>query len=181
MSGRIKAISMEMRRFAGSNGALEDKAYEQQVAAVLRGVPGARVKTRVTHIGSVEIAGPQGPLGDIDVLAAFPSHNVIILVEANNFNGARTPAELKNEIDSLFKGEKSTVSKHSRRVAWIKKNLPIVLSWLGDGGLNGADSWQVSGVVVSSTQLLSPLVHTAAMRVSTFQEVVDDYEAALGL
>ena len=85
------------------------------------------------------------------------------MAEAKDFELARTPAELANEAEHLLAGDKSAVSKLSRRATWVQSHLSLVLRHFGVGV--NATGWRVLPVVVTSRRLVSPRVLEASVPV----------------
>ena len=102
-------------------------------------------------------------LGDIDAIALDPASRTIIVAEAKDFELARTPAELANEAEHLLAGDKSAVSRLSRRATWVQSHLSLVLRHFGVGV--NATGWRVLPVVVTSRRLVSPRVLEASVPV----------------
>jgi hypothetical protein len=79
--------------------------------------PGNIVERRVKKIGQLRLRGPSGDLGDLDVLVAMPARRLLRIIECKNLAGARTPFEMSNEVDELFRGSdcvfRRIVSTHS--------------------------------------------------------------------
>ena len=170
-SGRFKAKSIEMKRFVGTFRRSDDEAFNDEVADLLEIVPGAIVKRRVKKLGKQRIAESGADLGDIDVLVVVPSKRTIVLVEAKNFEVARTPQELANEVQKIFEGEKSTQKLHAKRVRWVGENVAALLDWLGVAVTHPRAKWTVFGVIVTSEHLLAPLVRSGDSRVVAFTDL----------
>lgn len=61
----------------------------------------------------------------------------LVAVEAKDFEIARTPAEISNELAKLFLGtnaKKPTVTLHGRRIDWLRGHVDLALSTLGVEG-----------------------------------------------
>lgn len=160
-----------MKRFVGTFRRSDDEAFNDEVADLLEIVPGAIVKRRVKKLGKQRIAESGADLGDIDVLVVVPSKRTIVLVEAKNFEVARTPQELANEVQKIFEGEKSTQKLHAKRVRWVGENVAALLDWLGVAVTHPRAKWTVFGVIVTSEHLLAPLVRSGDSRVVAFTDL----------
>lgn len=127
----------------------------------------------VKKVGGQRIANSGGEdLGDIDILAVHSKSRSIVAVEAKDFEVARTPAEISNEVEKLFSGnkhKKSTVELHSRRVLWLKQHLETVIASLELVG--AASAWRVVGVIVTSDPLITPLVRSSPIAVVPFADL----------
>jgi hypothetical protein len=113
-------------------------------------------------------------LGDIDVLVIDKHCQLIFVIECKDLAVARTPYELKSELDSLFKGsatEKSTVEKHGLRVKWVQDNLTSIL-----GAFNIALTgyWQVEPLLVVDEAIFSSHIYRSPIRVLSYRQLVED-------
>jgi hypothetical protein len=62
-------------------------------------------------------------IGDIDVLVIDHEAKLVLAIEVKDFEFARTPVELKHELDKLFIGDKSTLFHHKERLRLLETNL----------------------------------------------------------
>jgi len=174
LSGRLqgRAKTIEMQHFISrARGKVNDE-FARSVAARCQQLE-MDVRVSVKKIGKNVIADAAGnELGDIDILAVHPRTRSIIAIEAKDFEIARTPAEIANELGKLFlgkKNKKSTVELHSRRIDWLRMNVHEVVPALGHG--NDGSGWQVVGAVVTSDPLLTPLVQASPFPVIPFDDL----------
>jgi hypothetical protein len=160
LSGRLqgRAEADEMIKFISQTRRRINDQFAQQVAREL-GRLGFTTRLSVKKIGGKRVADPDGnDLGDIDVFAFHGATSTIVAVEAKDFEIARTPVEIANEVEKLFtgkNGKRSTVELHSRRIDWLRDNIVIVAA---DLGLPPNAHVKVLGAVVTSEPLLMPLV-----------------------
>lgn len=168
LSGRLqgRAATLEMRQFiSAARGRINDD-FARSVESRLQEL-GFVTRLGVKKVGKQHLADSDGrDLGDVDVLALHAATRTIIGVEAKDFEIARTPPEIANELDKLFvgsPGKKATIDLHGARVAWLKEHVPEVLQSMGGPG--PAEAWAAAGIVVTSEPLLSPLVHSSALPV----------------
>lgn len=89
-------------------------------------------------------------------LGIDPKSRIVFLIEAKDFELARTPAELAGEADSLLRGKKSAVHKHSRRAQGVRDNLTSVLRHFRVTEHSG--QWTALPVITISRDLISPRV-----------------------
>ena len=159
LSGRIKTKSVELKRVTGTWREQEAKAFEQSVAAIISDLTGVQAKVRFRKLGKLKLFAGGKNLGDIDVLAAVPSARVVLVVECKDLALARTPAEIKNQLESLVEGslgKPSTVQQHSARAKWIESNLEEVL--MHCFGIKKKGKWRVKPVLVSDSELYAPYI-----------------------
>ena len=106
--------------------------FNDVVADKLRGFESLIVDSKVKKINGQRIADLNGnDLGDIDVLVIVPSKKKIVVVEVKDFSFAKTPYEMHQQYLSVFcdeGGKLCYISKHKKRVAWIKEHIEDVVS-----------------------------------------------------
>jgi hypothetical protein len=160
-----------MRQFITDYQAAQGRAFNEEVAGVFRAAPAAVVRTQVNKIGKVRIAGPSGDLGDVDVLAAIPRTREIMLVECKKLARSRTPYEVAGELNKLMvdvEGTPAFITKHRRRVEWVRDHLRDVLAWLGvDAGL----PWQLRPLVVLEHESLAAFLRKSDVPICTLGEL----------
>lgn len=170
MSARLKATSTAMKHYIAAARREANDDFNRQVADIYRQAGCDDVRENVKRLGTVRLRRQNGEdIGDIDVLAIDCSHRVLLAVEVKDFEFARTPFELSNEVDKLLGDEDSAVSHHEERLAFIKANLPDVLTQLGID--DRPRDWQVQGLVVTSTDLMAAHFPQAARRKSRIKIV----------
>jgi hypothetical protein len=174
LSGRLqgRANTIEMRRcISEARGRIND-AFARSVAGRLRELEMA-TRLSVKKVGKRRIVDADGhDLGDIDVLAYHSATKSILAVEAKDFEIARTPAEIANELQKLFEGKnakRSTVELHRRRVEWLRNNVADVAEAMGVE--LGGGPCEVIGVVVTSDPLITPLVASSPFPVIPFDDL----------
>lgn len=162
LSERLHAHALEMKQFMSRIRQEESAAFNERVAELCRN-HGMVVRTQVDKVGSKALTrmnqGRQEKIGDIDVLAADPRRSVVYVLECKDLEGARTPSELKNEIDSTFavgRSKRSKLEIHVERIAWVQAHLAGTLEWLGLDG--PTDRWEIDGRMITDIEVLSPHV-----------------------
>lgn len=174
LSGRLqsRANTLEMQRCITEARRKINDSFARSVGARLESF-GLTVWLSVNKLAGRRIVDATGgDLGDIDVLALEPRTRSIIAIEAKDFEIARTPSEIANELEKLFigkVGKKSTVELHGRRLDWLEKNLEHVVESYGFG--TGTKPWRVIGAIVTSEPLLTPLVASSHLRVMAFDDL----------
>lgn len=177
LSGRLqgRANTIEMQRCITEARRKINDSFARSVGARLDSF-GLASRLSVNKIAGHRIVDSAGAdLGDIDVLAVEPHTRSIIAIEAKDFEIARTPSEIANELEKLFLGKggkKSTVELHGRRLDWLEKNLDQVVGSFGFGV--GTKPWRVIGMIVTSEPLITPLVASSPLPVVTFDNLGSD-------
>lgn len=134
------------------------------------------VRENVKRIGNLKLARKNGDaIGDIDVLVIDRARKVLLAVEVKDFEFARTPFELSNEITKLLDGPNLAAHHHMERLAFLKANLNRVVTELDLPG--AAPEWHVQGQIVTSSDLMAaqfPMVSIVgrSLRIVSFQELI---------
>ena len=174
LSERYKAAAPDLKAIISKMRQAETSRFNQQVADAHRAL-GHVVRTNLTKAGGKRIARANNQtLGDLDVVAADVGARILYVDECKDLEGARTPAELHNEIASTFasgRTPKSAADKHEERVSWVKSNTDAVLTELG---LELGGAWEVRGRIVTDIEVLSPYVMKCSLPVLTLHTLQRD-------
>lgn len=161
---RLRARTLPMKQFMSQLRQTETAAFNDRVADLCR-ARGLTTRTGVFKVGSEQLVrtladGRTEAIGDIDVLAADLAQRHLLILECKDLDGARTPSELKNEIDYTFahgRTKKSKLAIHIERIAWVRHHLAAVIEWLG-GEAASADDWTIDGRLITDIEVLAPHV-----------------------
>jgi hypothetical protein len=110
-------------------------------------------------------------IADVDVLAADPKALVIYAFECKDLAGARTPAELHNELSHTFSGDTtrgSAALRQLERVDWLRDRVPQTLRHLGISSTSA--TWTLDGAIITDIHVLSPYVAECPLPVLAFSE-----------
>lgn len=159
-SGRLQASSPEMKSLLGRIRQSASRDFERRVEQTLHQAGFPYTANGVKRLAGQRMIDTEGKdLGDIDALAVHLGSRIIVLVEAKDFELARTPVEMANEANDLLRGDKSAVAKSLRRAAWVRAHLPLVLKHFNIAA--EVCGWTVLPAVVTSIDLLTPaLLHS---------------------
>jgi len=154
LSARLRADSSSMKGYIASTRREGTSGFNREVAQFFREIGYDDVRENVVRFGPLRLRRPNGEeIGDIDVLVIDRSNKVLLLVEVKDFEFARTPVELSNEIEKLLDGPRSAAHHHEERMDFMKANLDGVLDDLGEPG--PSDAWKVRGAIVTSADLFA--------------------------
>ncbi|MFL0409679.1 nuclease-related domain-containing protein [Microbacterium paludicola] len=168
-SGRLRATSSAMKSAMSTQRTLKGMAFERRVATALTETGYTSVTQRLRRIGIHDFRNVGGQdLGDIDVAAVHLARRELLLVEAKDLETARTPTELRNEVDQLKGPGNSAVSRLSRRAAWVEGHLQQTLVQLG---VHEAEDWTVRCVVVVNSPLLSEHLLQEVIPIVSFERL----------
>lgn len=176
LAARLKMRSDRMREYVTATRRTANDEFNHEVASFYRTIGFDDVRENVKRLGKLKLARPNGDLiGDIDVLVIDRATMVLLAVEVKDFEFARTPFELSNEIAKLLVGPNSAAHHHEERLAFLKTNLQHVVAELSLPG--EAKDWQVSGQIVTSNDLMAahfPMVEALGkhLRIVSFQDLV---------
>lgn len=153
-SGRLKGQSELMRQYVTLTRQKGNADFNHEVAELFRSHGCEDVRENVKRFGRLCLTRPNGDdIGDIDVLVVDKVNKVLLAVEVKDFEFARTPSELSNEIAKLLDGPSSAAHHHKERLNFLRGNLAKVLSELGQQDL--ASDWQIRGEIVTSRDLIA--------------------------
>jgi hypothetical protein len=173
-NGRLlsNAQTKEFKRLITKMSQPYGERFNREIAKLLTDRPHYNVYQNIKKFGKKRLEVRKGiSLGDIDVLAINAKKYKIFIIECKNLLIARTPYELKFEIQKVFEDEKSHISKHQKRTEWIKENLQIVLDHFG---LKYSKKWQVRSLFVHNEPLFSSHFKKAkGMRILSSEEFRD--------
>ena len=173
LSGRFlsQAKTKEMKQFISKTRSQINDAFAREISLHLNNL-GIETKIAIEKFGRLRIVGISGEkLGDIDILGVHEPSKTIVAIEAKDFEVSRTPAELANEIEKLFSGrgkKKSTVEKHERRLEWLREHLDKVVA---EFGIDDSLGWKVRGFIVTSEQLVTPMMRSSSLPVLTINDL----------
>lgn len=129
--GKLKADSKVMKDYISKINNVRGKNFNNLVFKYISGFNELIVEKNVSKINGEDINDLNGmALGDIDVLYIYPKKKKIVLVETKNFNSVKNYYELYNEYLNLFvdnKDKKSFLTKHKKRVDWVKEHIDDVI------------------------------------------------------
>lgn len=153
-SGRLKATTPRMKRYITTTRQQGNDDFKREVADFCRSLGYSDVRENVTRFGRLRLTRRNGEdIGDIDVLVIDRSNKVMLAIEVKDFEFARTPFELSNEIAKLLEGRHSAAHHHHERLTFLRGHLGEILTELGDPG--PPEGWQVRGQIVTSADLFA--------------------------
>jgi hypothetical protein len=142
-------------------------------------LPESIVRPQVKKFGSRRLESSGNELGDIDVFLLLPKIKKIVLIECKNLLIARTPFEMRSELDELFVDKENNLSsatKHKRREKWVRDNLELVLSV---HKISHQGSWKIESLLVVSDELITPYFYKTTVPVYSFLRFKEDYLPSL--
>lgn len=182
LSGRLQAQakSKEMQDLMGKIHREDGEVFTQHIASLFEGFSSLIVKTNVKKIGKLRIGAPGNDLGDIDVLVVWPRKFRIFAIECKDLAIARTPKEMANELQELFRGNEkrvAVVTKHQRRCKWIKSHIKDLLETMR---MPTRDRWKVEPILVVNEEMLTPYLYSPPFRIFSLERFKREFFAAFG-
>jgi hypothetical protein len=152
-------------------------SFELTVANGLKTAGLTGVRSRLSRIGRHDFRNIDGAdLGDIDAIGVDERNRRIYVIEAKDFEVARTPAELANEIDNLLTSNKAAVKRLALRADWVRRHIAPTLNELRIDAHKG--SWTVVPLVVVDERLLSARLSTSETPIISISELEEYVRAA---
>ena len=163
-----------MRELIGKFNRERGDTFNDDVADLFRAYPSLIVDCYVKKFHGKRLQGNLGDLGDIDVLVIDQDNKHLLLIECKDLAGARTPSELKNELDIIFKGgenQNSTIVKHGQRVKWVVENLDLVLSHYG---MELSRGWKIIPFLVVDEAIFSSHIYPSPIKVISYRIISEN-------
>jgi len=162
-----------MRKLITTQRNIASDAFNDEVARLYQDVSPC-VRQRVKKVGRHRIQRPNGDdLGDIDVLVALPGRRKLIAVETKDLAIARTPVELRQELEDVFESpnnQSTDVGKHRERTTWIRGHRAEVLQYF-ELESHDARRWTVEPLIVVNLESLTSHLMPQRIRVVSIQEL----------
>lgn len=170
-TGRLQAKTKPMKTALNKIRNAKGDSFELTVAARMVEAGLSRVRSRLSRVGPHDFRNIGGlDLGDIDAIGVDERNRIIYVVEAKDFEVARTPAELANEIDNLLLSDKAAIRRLDQRARWVRDHVPSTLTELGMKLPSG--SWTVSPLVVVDERLLSARLSDSEIPILGISELI---------
>lgn len=170
-TGRLQAKTKPMKTALNKIRNAKGDSFELTVAARMEAAGLSRVRSRLSRVGPHNFRNIGGrDLGDIDAIGINERNRSIYVVEAKDFEVARTPAELANEIDNLLLSEKAAIKRLGQRAEWVREHIPSTLTALGIKSQSG--TWAVRPLVVVDERLLSARLSDSDIPILGISELV---------
>lgn len=171
-TGRLQATTAEMKAELQRNRNAKGRAFEALVSDHMREAGLTRLRTGLKKVGKYDFRNIEGrDIGDIDAIGIDETNKKIYVVEAKDFEVARTPAELSNEIQNLLVGDKSALVRLGQRADWVRNHVSPTLTELGMTSAQG--KWQVCPLIVVDERLLSAHISEAEVPILEASELAE--------
>lgn len=174
VTSRIFAQSDKMRELIGKFNRERGNTFNDDVADLFETRPGLIVLRKKKKIGKKYIRGKLGDLGDIDVLVIDQHCCRMFVIECKDLAMARTPYELKGELDTLFRGsprQKAEVVKHQMRTQWVQANL---VSILNEFNFVFTGNWKIEPLLVVDEATFSSHIYHSPIRVVSYRQLMEE-------
>lgn len=171
--GIFKADSKELKKLIGKISDKRGNQFNDAVVEKFKKIESLIVDSKVQKINGKKIAGEdKNTLGDIDVLIINPRKKKIIVGEVKDFSFAKSPYEMQQQYIEVFCDTDKKLcymSKHKRRVGWIKEHMDDVI----DHYHLSKDNWRVDDVLVLSEPIISNEYYHKNQKTILFSDILE--------
>lgn len=173
MTGKYKARKPKLKQLIGKLSNKRGNDFNAAVAKKISLVEGLIVCEKLSKINGKRITDENNNvLGDIDVLYIVPKNMKIVVGEVKDFSIAKNPYEMNQEYKRIFVDEDkpSYLTKHKRRVEWVKNNIEDVKKHfsLVDG------NWTVKSVMFVSEEIISNLFYHQKEKIIVYSNITKE-------
>lgn len=173
LNGSYKPKTGKIGRLVGRIANARGNDFNEVVADRLKDFSDLLIDSKVKKINGKSIELLKGQtLGDIDVLIINKKKKKIIVCEAKDFSVTKSPYEMYQEYLEVFcdKGDRLCyVSKHKRRVAWIKEHISDVISHYNlESG-----KWSVGEVMIVNEIIVSNEYFHKHQKIILFSDITE--------
>lgn len=171
-NGTYSTKDKKMSALIGKISNQRGKLFNERIIEVLNDMGKFRIYPNRKKINRKSISNEKGEtLGDIDVLFIDVSEKRIYVAETKAFPYSKNPYEMYLEYNEMFvdRGkEKCYLTKHKRRIEWVKSHLKDVCIEfeLGDMG-----QWSVIGLFIVDEPIISNRVYNVNVEIISKAEL----------
>ena len=169
-SSKLKPKTLRLKQIISTRRNVEAREFEDEVGLVAQSLSPTYVRTHAKKLAGIRVAEEGEDIGDIDVLLVLPGRRLMIPIECKDLALARTAAEIRSQLRELFEGSEgtlSTVEKHLKRVAWLERNLDLVLR--AEFGIIPKGRWRVTPLLVSDSELYATYLTSSPIPVCSIE------------
>ena len=174
--GRLKAQSPSMAAAMGQRADIAGRAFSNSVADLFEAYPDFIVRRHVKKVGGIRLTRHNGDdIGDIDILAVDLRRRRVWAIEAKHLAGARTPHEIRNEINETLggpQGNTGSAGRHLERTEWLRVHLVQLALWLGIHSFQLV-RWRVRPLIVTDSDLLSANLSRGGIAVVSMRRLAE--------
>jgi hypothetical protein len=173
LSARFKAQSTKMKKYLGRINNEKGQAFLNKVCNLLTKLQ-YKTERKVRSIGNLPLCDSEDDLGDIDILASQKLKRTLYIIECKDLSMARTPHEMRSELEKLFvgrKNEEASVQRIERRVKWLRQNMNAILDFLR---LDKSQKWRVKPLLIIDKESFARHLYQTNIEVKTFMEIERD-------
>ena len=171
-NGTYSTKDKKMSKLIGKISNQRGKVFNNRIVEILNDIGEFQVYPNRKKINKKSISNEKGEtLGDIDVLFVDVSEKRIYVAETKAFPFSRNPYEMYLEYNEMFvdKGKKKCyITKHKRRIEWVKNHLHDVCTELK---LGNTDLWSVIGLFIVEEPIISNQVYNLNVEIISKAEL----------
>ena len=140
------------------------KLFNETIVWILRDMKVFDVYPNLKKINKKPISDENGDtLGDIDILFIDVEKQRIYVTEVKSFSFSRNPYEIQSEYNKIFvdtEQHKCFVTKHNRRIEWVKNHLQDTCEQFE---LNSKNNWKIVGAFIVEEPIISNKIYNKNM------------------
>ena len=173
-NGRFEAHTLKMKQLISKIANSIGDNFNYCVYERIKSAGFNIIDVKVKKINKLKIEDDnKNTLGDIDVLLINISKKKIVVMEVKDFAFSRTPYEINREYMSIFcdsDGKLCYISKHKRRVEWVKSHInDVIVQYNLPTG-----KWKVSDALIVNEPIISDSYYHKNQKILLFSEL--DYK-----
>lgn len=168
--GKLYTKDNKMATLIGRINNEQGQLFNQLIVDMLLDMNVFKIESNIKKINKKLIADKKGnALGDIDVLIIDEEMHHIYVAEVKDFDFSRNPYEIQFEYQKMFVDgkKKCYVTKHERRVNWIKEHMEDLKKQYGLDNI----AWEISGLFIVSEPLISAQIYRKSIEVVSEAEL----------
>lgn len=171
-NGTYSTKDKKMATLIGKISNERGKLFNEIIVWMLRDMKVFDVYPNLKKINKKSICDEnRNTLGDIDVLFIDLEKQRIYVTEVKSFSFSRNPYEIQSEYNKIFvdtEQYKSFVTKHNRRVEWVKSHLNDTCEQLA---LNSKLNWEIIGLFIVEEPIISNKLYNKNMEMISQMEL----------
>ena len=169
--GKYKASGKALKSLIGKLANKRGNTFNDDVKQKLSSINSIAVYSKVKKINGKWIASSdKKPLGDIDILIINHKNHRIIVGEVKDFSYTKSSYEMYEEYQRVFcdNGSKLCyISKHKRRVQWIKDHINDIIKQYNLPKGN----WSVQDVFITNEVIVSNEIYHKNQKILLYSEI----------
>lgn len=165
--GKLNSLLGKIANYGGNH-------FNDAVANKLKTIDGLIVDSKVKKINRIRILDENNQdIGDIDVLIINIIKKKIIITEVKDFSFTKSPYEIHQEYLKVFCDQNDKlcyISKHKRRVEWMKKHLQDIIKHYHLDSVN----WKIDDLLIVNEDIVSNEYYHLKQKILLYTDISKD-------